>query len=80
MCIGGVNALNGLTDTLLALGVTEVVEAMDMDQNTKPEVRNAILTMRKEVQKIKRWKYIKYTWDPSYKGVDDYLLGRAAAM
>ena len=79
VCIGGVNSLNGLTDTLLDLGVTEVVEAMDMDQNTKPEVRNAILTMRKEVQKFKRWKYTKYTWDPAYKGVDDYLLSRWAA-
>ena len=59
VCIGGVNALNGLTDTLRSLNVTEVVEAMDMDQDTKPEVRNAILTMRKEVQKIKRWKYTK---------------------
>ena len=76
----GVNALNGLTDTLRSLNVTEVVEAMDMDQNTKPEVRKAILAMRKEVQKFKRWKYTKYTWDPAYKGVDDYLLSRAAAM
>ena len=76
VCIGGVNALNGLTDTLLDLGVTEVVEAMDMDQNTKPEVRSAIRAMRKELQKFKRWKYTKYTWDPAYKGVDDYLLSR----
>ncbi len=80
VCIGGVNSLNGLTDTLRDLDVTEVVEAMDMDQNTKPEVRKAILAMRKEVQVIKRWKYKKYTWDPAYKGVDDYLLSRAAAM
>jgi len=61
VCIGGVNALNGLKDTLLDLGVTEVVEAMDMDQNTKPEVRKAILAMRKEIQPVKRWKYTKYT-------------------
>jgi len=80
VCIGGVNALNGLRDTLLDLGVTEVVEAMDMDQNTKPEVRRAILIMRKEIQPVKRWKYTKYTWDPAYKGVDDYLLSRMAAM
>ena len=60
--------------------MTEVVEAMDMDQNTKPEVRKAILAMRKEVQAVKRWKYMKYTWDPAYKGVDDYLLSRAATM
>ena len=80
VCIGGVNALNGLTDTLRSLNVTEVVEAMDMDQNTKPEVRKAIQAMRREVQAVKRWKYTKYTWDPAYKGVDDYLLSRVAAM
>lgn len=80
VCIGGVNSLNGLTDILLDLGVTEVVEAMDMDQDTKPEVRKAILAMRKEVQAIKRWKYMKYTWDPAYKGVDDYLLSWVSAM
>ena len=80
VCIGGVNSLNGLTKTLRDLGVTEVVEAMDMDQSTKPEVRKAIQTMRKEVQAVKHLKYTKYTWDPAYKGVDDYLLSRAAAM
>ena len=80
VCIGGVNSLNGLTDTLRDLGVTEVVEAMDMDQSTKPEVRKAIQAMRKEVQAVKRLKYTKYTWDPAYKGVDDYLLSRAAVM
>lgn len=80
VCIGGVNSLNGLTDTLLGLNITEIVEVMDMDQDTKPEVRKAILAIRKEVQKFKRWKYTKYTWDPAYKGVDDYLLSRAATM
>ena len=35
ICIGGVNALHGLTDTIRALGVREVVEAMDMDRVTR---------------------------------------------
>ena len=35
LCIGGVNALHGLTDTIRALGVREVVEAMDMDRVTR---------------------------------------------
>ncbi len=52
ICIGGVNALHGLTDTIRALGVREVVEAMVMDQMTNPNVRKAVLAMRKEVQKI----------------------------
>jgi len=80
LCIGGVNALHGLTDTIRELGVREVVEAMDMDQMTNPNVRKAVLTMRKEVQKIPGIRYSKYTWNPAYKGVDDYLLSRAATM
>lgn len=80
VCIGGVNAIHGLKDTMVDLGVTQVVEAMDMDQMTNPNVRNAVLAMRKEVQTIRGLKYTKYTWDPAYKGVDDYLLSRAAVM
>lgn len=78
VCIGGVNAIHGLKDTLIDLGVTEVVEAMDMDQMTNERVRKAILAIRQEVQSIRGIKYSKYTWNPAYKGVDDYLLSRAA--
>ena len=51
-----------------------------MDQMTNPNVRSAILTMRKEVRKILGIRYSKYTWNPAYKGVDDYLLSQAATM
>ncbi len=78
VCIGGVNALGGLKDTIRDLGVTEVVEAMDMDQMTNPNVRKAILAIRREVQSIRQVRYTKYTWNPAYKGVDDYLLSCAA--
>lgn len=80
VCIGGVNALGGLTDALRNLGVREVVEAMDMDQDTNQQVRAAIQTMRREVQKLPGIRYSKYTWNPVYKGVDDYFLSRAASM
>lgn len=80
ICIGRVNALNGLTDTIRELGVHEVMEAMDMDQMTNPNVRNAVLAMRKEVQKLPGIRYSKYSWNPAYKGVDDYLLSRVATM
>ena len=80
VCTGGVNAIKGLRETIKDLGVTEVVEAMDMDQMTNPQVRNAVLTMRNEVMKIPGLKYSKYTWNPVYKGVDDYFLSRVAAM
>ena len=80
ICTGGVNAIKGLRETILALGVREVVEAMDMDQMTNPQVRSAILTMRREVQRIPGIKYSKYSWNPAYKGVDDYFLSRVSAM
>ena len=80
VCTGGVNAIRGLRETIEGLGVTEVVEAMDMDQMVNPQVRNAVLTMRKEVMGIPGLKYSKYTWNPAYKGVDDYFLSRVAAM
>lgn len=79
VCIGGVNAIHGLKETVLNLGVTELVEAMDMDQTTNPHVRNAILAIRKEVGHLPHIKYSKYVWSPAYKGVDDYYHARAAA-
>lgn len=78
VCLGGVSALGGLKDTILDLGVTEVVEAMDMDQMANKDVRNAILKMRQELKTVKGLKYTKYTWNPACKGVDDYLLSCAA--
>ncbi len=78
ICTGGVNAIAGLKDTVLSLGVTEVVEAMDMDQMTNPQVRNGILAMRKEIMNIPKIRYSKYTWNPTYKGVDDYFLSCVA--
>lgn len=80
ICTGGVNAIHGLRETIIDLGVTEVVEAMDMDQMVNKQVRDAILTMRKEVMGIPSLKYSKYSWNPAYKGVDDYFLSRVAVM
>ena len=80
ICTGGVNAIKGLRETILTLGVREIVEAMDMDQMTNPQVRDAILAMRREVQKIPGIRYSKYSWNPAYKGVDDYFLSRVSAM
>ena len=51
-----------------------------MDQMTNPNVRKAVLAMRKEVRKIPGIRYAKYTWNPAYKGVGDYLLSRASTM
>ena len=50
-----------------------------MDQMTNPNVRMTVFATRK-MQKIPGIRYSKYTWNPAYKGVDDYLLSRAATM
>lgn len=80
VCLGGVNAIGGLKETLVELGVTEVVEAMDMDQMFNPQVRKAVQNIRQTVCSISGIKYSKYVWSPNYKGVDDYLLSCKAAV
>ena len=79
ICIGGVNAICGLPEAIRSLGVHEVVEALDMDQMTNLCVRNAILKIRREVQKLHGIRYWKYTWNSAYKGIDDYFLSRRTA-
>ena len=71
--------MHGLTDTIRALVIREVAEAMDIDQMTNPNVRKAVLAMRKEVQKIPAFAS-QSTHGTPCKGVDDSLLSRAATM
>ena len=79
ICLGGVNATNRLQQTLLDLGVTEVIEAMDMDKSTNPQVRCAVQKAQKIVQTVPHILYRKYIWNPAYKGVDDYKFSCIAA-
>lgn len=71
--------LHGLTDTIRVPGIREVAEAMGMDQMANPNVRKAVLAMRKEVQKVPAFA-IQSTHGTPCKGVDDSLLSRAATM
>ena len=79
VCLGGVNAVKGLPETLVSLGVREVIEAMDMDQTSNPQVRQAVEQIRRIVHTLPNIRYRKYVWNPAYKGVDDYTLSRIAA-
>ena len=36
--------------------------------------------MSRAVVDAKEFSHSKYTWNPAYKGVDDYLLSQAATM
>ena len=80
VCLGGVSAIGNLKEVLTDLGVTEVIEAMDMDMMTNPQVRNAVLHTRSVAQSLPGIRYRKYTWNPAYKGIDDYYKSLAATM
>ena len=80
VCLGGVSAIGNLKEVLTGLGVTEVVEAMDMDMMTNPQVRQAVMKTRAVVQSIPGMKYRKYSWNPAYKGIDDYYKSLLATM
>ena len=80
VCLGGVSAIGNLEEVLTDLGVTEVIEAMDMDMMVNPQVRTAVLNVRDVVKGISGIKYRKYTWNPAYKGIDDYYKSLAATM
>ena len=80
ICARGVNAARGLRETIGAPGVTEVAEAPDMSRTTNPQVLRAVPDMRREIMTIPGLRYLKYEWNPQYKGVDDYFLYRVSAM
>ena len=44
--------MHGLADTIRVPDVREPIEAIGLDQMANPNVRKAVLAMRKEVQKI----------------------------
>ena len=80
VCLGGVGAIGNLKQVLMELGVTEVIEAMDMDKMVNPQVRRAVHNIRREVSTIPRIQYRTRIWNPAYKGIDDYYQSLAAAM
>lgn len=73
ICLAGVNAIRGLKQVVRELGVTELVEAIDMDRHSNPNVHQAVLAMRKELQSLRGVKYLQHHWDRQYNGIDEYL-------
>lgn len=75
--VPGINCLRGLPDVLKNLKITKVVEAFDMDKFDKPQVAQAIGELQRMVYGL-GLEYVPCNWNPSYKGIDDYLLSRIA--
>ncbi len=78
IAVAGVNHFTKLEDELLRLkeyGVEKIVNMYDMDYLTNPNVQKAMIKT-KEMIITCGLKYQRYVWNPSYKGIDDYLKYR----
>jgi len=69
----GVNCINGLSGLLRELGTDEIIEALDMDKFTNQYVSDALSALKSSVLK-EGIKYRSATWNPSFKGLDDFYL------
>ncbi len=73
VALSGVNCIDGLTGVLAEMGITEVIEAFDMDKTTNANVAKALAAMKRELISA-GFGFRSMTWNPQYKGIDDYLL------
>jgi len=56
-------------------GIDTIVNAMDMDRYTNPNVMQNVDEMQKLIEKL-GFRIINLEWSPKYKGIDDYLLAK----
>lgn len=76
VCVPGVNNTEYLVDVLRELSPQKVVLCYDMDQLENTEVQNALAKMRETIETALKIPYQSFSWNPLYKGIDDYLLYR----
>ena len=75
IAVPGVNAITYLPEIINELGITRIYEAMDMDKRSKPEVKKAMIALRTALNGT-GVENISCTWNPAYKGLDDYFLAK----
>ena len=73
IAIAGVNAVNCLSDTLNHLNVKKVYEMFDMDKQVNHRVKEALIKIKGILNEC-GIETKTCTWDPWYKGIDDYCL------
>lgn len=75
LAVPGVNALSQLKLSLEILrlqGVEKIMIAFDMDFLVNPHVQKGYQALRNLLEEM-GFLYGCYTWDPRYKGLDDYI-------
>lgn len=75
IAVPGVNAVNHLIEVVRDLGVRKIYEAFDMDKRSKPEVKDALITLRNMLH-YNGIECVSCSWNPNYKGLDDYFLAK----
>jgi len=73
--VPGVTAIKGIENVLKELGAEKVYIAYDMDLLTNKGVQIAKTKLEEKLTAAGFKVYTK-TWDPAYKGIDDYLLAK----
>lgn len=75
LAVPGVNAANCLSDTLRQLDLKKVYEVFDMDKQVNIHVGKALAKI-KDILYEHGIEVQTCTWNPWYKGIDDYCLHR----
>ena len=79
IAVPGVNSIANLPGVIRELGITKVYESFDMDKRSKPEVKRALISLRKTLDAMNvEWEGC--SWNPKYKGLDDYYLAKTLWM
>lgn len=76
IAILGVQNYHVLTSAIEKLregGTKRIVEALDMDKLTNPYVKKGLEKVKEIIENSDGVQYVSLTWNPEYKGIDDYL-------
>ncbi len=73
IALPGVGSTKGLEQLIRELGISEIIEAFDMDQETNPAVGLSVQRFYGRMEQL-GVAVQPMKWNPSYKGIDDMLL------
>lgn len=78
LAVPGANAIYRLPELIREMGITKIYEGLDMDKRSKPEVKEALIALKKTLRQMGVecngcW------WNPKYNGMDNYLLAKKTA-
>ena len=79
IAVPGVNAINELVEVVKDMKIQRVYEAFDMDKRSKPEVKGALISLRNALRET-GVEYVGCSWNPKYKGLDDYFVAKTNYM